>query len=37
MLVTDALLGHLGITSGKRVHFAIDYIKRNITLRQAFG
>lgn len=36
MQVTDALLGHLGFMPGERVHFSVDYIKRNIVIRQAF-
>lgn len=36
MQVADALLGHLGFMPGERVHFSVDYIKRNIVIRQAF-
>ena len=36
MQVTDALLGRLGFMPGERVHFSVDYIRRNIVIRQAF-
>ncbi|PMS17780.1 hypothetical protein C0Z19_24090 [Trinickia soli] len=36
MQVTDALLGHLGFMPSERFHFSVDYIKRNIVIRQAF-